>query len=371
MSQATATAAATGEPVAGLERLGGYLAGAGLCAGPVTARRIGDGHSNLTYLVEDAAGRRVVVRRPPPPPLPPGGHDMHREARVVQALAGSGVPVARILATAAAGEAFGDVPAYVMEYVDGEVVTERTPPGLVTAGGRRGLAEQLVDTLAALHAVDWQAAGLEGFGRPAGSNAHLLKRYERLVADPADGTLPAAFRPVSAWLHASVPEETGATIVHGDFRIGNVMVARGEPATILAVLDWELATLGDPLMDVGYLLATYAVPGEPLHAVAELGRATLEPGYPSRAELAARYAAATGRDVLSLGWFTVLNLYKLAAMYEYSRRRGEDAYYRNPALVACLLDLAQRATGRAPARPPVAPSGTSADGRLTAGRARG
>lgn len=336
------TQAATAEPVLDLERLGGYLAGAGLCDGPVTARRIGDGHSNLTYLVTDGT-RSVVVRRPPPPPLPPGGHDMHREARVVQALVGSGVPVARILATAAAGEAFADVPCYVMEYVEGEVITDRTPPGLATDSGRRGLAEQLVDTLAALHAVDWQAAGLDGFGRPAGSNAHLLTRYERLVADPGDGTLPEAFRPISAWLHAGVPGETGATIVHGDFRIGNVMVASGEPATILAVLDWELATLGDPLMDVGYLLATYAVPDEPLHAVAELGRATLEPGWPGRAELATRYAAATGRDVSRLGWFTVLNLYKLAAMYEYSRRRGEDDYYRDPALVARYLDLAQAA----------------------------
>ncbi|MCW3039144.1 MAG: Acyl-CoA dehydrogenase family er 10, partial [Solirubrobacterales bacterium] len=172
----------------------------------------------------------------------------------------------------------------------------------------------------------------------------LLRRYERLVAD-ADGTLPGAFRPVSAWLHAHAPAETGASIVHGDFRIGNVMVAREAPARILAVLDWELATLGDPLMDVGYLLACYAVPGEPPHAVADLGRATLEPGYPTRAELAAQYAAASGRDVSQLGWFTVLSLYKLAAMYEYSRRRGEDDYYRDPALVARYLDLAHAALG--------------------------
>ncbi|MCW3041483.1 MAG: phosphotransferase, partial [Solirubrobacterales bacterium] len=169
--------AVAAEPAVDLERLGAFLAAAGLCEGPVRAHRIGDGHSNLTYRVSDGT-RDVVVRRPPPPPLPPGGHDMQREARVVRALAGTPVPVARILATAAAGEAFPDVPAYVMEYVDGEVITGRTPPGLATDAGRRGLAHGLVDTLAALHAVDWRAAGLEGFGRPEGSNAHLLRRYE-------------------------------------------------------------------------------------------------------------------------------------------------------------------------------------------------
>lgn len=330
------------EPAVDLDRLGAYLQRAGLCHGPVTARRIGDGHSNLTYLVGDGE-RNVVVRRPPPPPLPPGGHDMHREARVLKALDGSGVPVAHVLAVAAAGEAFADVPCYVMSYVDGEVITDRTPPGLATDAGRRGLGEQLVDTLAALHAVDWRAAGLEGFGRPSGSNAHLLRRYERLVSGPADGTLPDAFRPLSAWLHAHVPAESDACIVHGDFRIGNVMVGASAPARILAVLDWELTTLGDPLMDVAYLLACYAVPDEPLHAVAELGGATREPGYPTRDELAARYAAATGRDLSGLGWFTVLTLYKLAAMYEYSRRRGEDEYYRDPALVARFIEAANAA----------------------------
>lgn len=332
-----------------LGRLGAFLTRAGLCEGPVTAERIGDGHSNLTYRVSDGT-RSVVVRRPPPPPLPRGGHDMLREARVVAALHGSGVPVARVLATDAGGEAFGDVPAYVMEHVAGVVVTDATPPALATPATRQAVAEQLVDALAALHAVDWRAAGLEGFGRPEGSNAHLLRRFCAL-AGGEDGTLPADFAALAAWLQAHVPAEAGATIIHGDFRIGNVMLAPRAPAQILAVLDWELATLGDPLMDVAYFLACYAVPGEPLNPVSELGLATLEEGYPTRAHLAARYAQATGRDLSGLAWYTVLTLFKLAAMYEYARRRQEDEYYRDPALVRRFLAAAQAVADETPDGP--------------------
>lgn len=320
-----------------LTLLGSFLAKAGLCDGPVTARRIGDGHSNLTYLVGDGQ-RSVVVRRPPPPPLPPGGHDMLREARIVGALRGSGVPVADVRAIAQVGEAFADVPAYVMEFVTGVVATDRTPDALATAEERRGIAEALVDTLVQLHGVDWKAVGLDDLGRPEGSNARLLRRYGTLVEE--DGVLPAAFLELGAWLAASVPDETGAAIVHGDYRLGNVMLDDAAPARILAVLDWELATVGDPLMDLGYFLACYAEAGQPLQSVSELGSATLEEGYPTREELAERYAQATGRDVSALAWYTVLNLFKLAAMYEYSRRRDEDVYYRDPAHVRGFLDAA-------------------------------
>lgn len=319
-----------------------------LCAGALEVQRIGDGHSNLTYRVDDGE-RAVVVRRPPPPPLPRGAHDVLREARIIGALEGTGVPVPRVLATARPGEVFDDVPCFVMELVDGDVITDATPGALATDAGRQGIAEQLVDVLVALHAVDWRDAGLEGLGRPAGANARALERMGALVGE-LEAPAPPAFAAVGAWLAATVPAEAGATIVHGDLRLGNVIFARAAPPRIAAVLDWELTTLGDPLADVGYLLACYAEPGVALHPVSDLGRASLEPGYPSRDALAARYAAATGRSLQQLRWYTAMNLWKLAALYEYSRQRGEDAYYDDPTQVERFLESALAAIAADDAR---------------------
>lgn len=311
-----------------------FLHNRGLCSGPITATPVGDGHSNLTDLVTDGV-TRLVVRRPPPPPVPPGAHDVLREARLVAALVGTAVPVPTVLATAGAGEVL-DGPLAVTSYVAGPVVTARTPPEL--AGERRAIGESLVDTLAALHAVDWRAAGLADLGRPEGFNRRHLRRMRGLVED-------ARFDGLHAWLADSAPPESGATIVHNDYRLGNVILGAGPPGRVVAVLDWELATLGDPLFDLGYLLASYPEAGEPLVPTAALGAAVLEPGWPTRAELTARYAMATGRDVSGLTWYTVLALWKLAVLYEYSHRRGADPYYQDPALVASFLDAAHRATG--------------------------
>jgi len=322
--------------LAALERFLG-----GLVDGPLATKRIGDGHSNLTYLV--SGSRDVVVRRPPPPPIPPGAHDVLREARLLAGLAGTGVPVPAVLATAQAGEVI-DSPLYVMSHVPGPVVTTRTPAALAGCGATIG--ESLVDTLAALHAVDWQAAGLAEMGRPEGFNGRHLRRMRRLVAD-GDGAPPAAFAEVDGWLEAHVPVESGATLVHNDYRLGNVVL--GPDGRVAAVLDWELATIGDPLLDVGYFLASWPEQGEPLTPTAELGAAVLEPGYPSRADLAQRYTARTGRDLENLRWYTTLALWKLAVLYEYSHRRAVaghgDPYYADPALVRSFLDAARDSAG--------------------------
>ncbi|MEU7815418.1 phosphotransferase family protein [Pseudonocardia sp. NPDC049154] len=326
---------------ADLGALEAFLAKHGVAEGPLTARRIGDGHSNLTFLV--SGSRDVVVRRPPPPPVPPGAHDVLREARLLSGLAGTDVPVPEVLATAEAGEVI-DSPLYVMSLVAGPVVTTRTPPEL--AGRGREIGESMVDTLADLHAVDWHAAGLDEMGRPEGFNARHLKRMRRLVAD-ADGRPPAEFAEVDAWLEAHAPAESGATLVHNDFRLGNVIV--GTDARVAAVLDWELATLGDPLFDVGYFLASWPEHGEPLTPTAQMGAAALEPGYPTRDELAQRYAARTGRDLAGLRWYTAMALWKLAVLFEYSHRRTVaghgDPYYADPALVRSFLDAASRTAG--------------------------
>jgi aminoglycoside phosphotransferase (APT) family kinase protein len=324
-------------------RLEDYLADRGLTGGRVTTRAIGDGHSNLTFLVSDGTDE-VVVRRPPPPPVPPGGHDVLREATLIKALFGTGVPVPEVHAVSHEGEVL-DVPFYVMSYVEGTVATTETPEALRTDEGRQGVGEQMIDTLAALHAVDWRAQGLEGFGRPEGFNARHLRRMVGLVAD-GDGNTPEAFQPGAEWLSANVPPESGDAILHNDFRMGNVMWSNDPPARILAVLDWELATIGDPLLDVGYFLASYPEPGEtPQTPTQDLGAASTEAGYPTRAELAERYAAATGADLRNLQWYTVMAAWKLAVLYEYARRRGEDLYYQDATLVERFLVAAHRAAG--------------------------
>jgi aminoglycoside phosphotransferase (APT) family kinase protein len=342
-------------------RLADFLEARGLTAGPVSTRPIGDGHSNLTYLVSDAAGRRVVVRRPPPPPTPPGAHDMLREARLIGALGRSPVPVAELLATAEAGEVI-DVHFYVMSFAEGPVVTTGTPAPLDTPEVRRRIGESLVDTLADLHVVDWRAAGLADFGRPEGFNERHLRRMARLVAD-ADGHPPPHFAVIGSWLAARVPAESGAAIVHNDYRIGNVVLSTQQPGRIAAVLDWELATIGDPLFDLGYFLAS--VPGEPPHNPTQaLGTAMLEPGWPTRAELAERYAEHAGADLADLDWYTALALWKLAVLYEYGHRRAVrgvgDPYYADQGLVQAFLSDAHRTAGLPP--PPRPPAHTEVPG---------
>lgn len=336
-----------------LARLADFLSGHGLTRGPVRARRIGDGHSNLTYLVTDAEGRSVVVRRPPPPPTPPGAHDMLREARLIGALGGTGVPVADLLATAEAGEVI-DVHFYVMSFVDGPVVTDRMPEPLDTPDLRRRTGECLVDVLADLHQVDWRAAGLGDLGRPEGFNARHRTRMARLVADE-HGNPPPEFAEVDAWLAEHTPAESGAAVIHNDYRLGNVVLSTERPGEVAAVLDWELATIGDPLFDLGYFLASVPDTEQsaglvPAHnATEELGLAMLAPGWPTRADLAARYAERTGADLTHLPWYTTLALWKLAVLYEYGHRRAVrgvgDPYYADPTLVPTFLRDARRAAG--------------------------
>jgi aminoglycoside phosphotransferase (APT) family kinase protein len=163
----------------------------------------------------------------------------------------------------------------------------------------------------------------------------------------ADGTVPRAFAPLDHWLHAHVPPESATSIVHNDFRIGN-MIVDIRTGCVSAVLDWELATIGDPLADLGYLLASYPVPGESLVPTSAMGTAVLEPGYPSREELLQRYGDRTGADISGVDWYATLAMYKLAALYEYSRRRFEegvgDPYYADPTLVTSFLTAGERLT---------------------------
>lgn len=325
-------------------RLAQFLQDKGLTRGDVSTKAIGDGHSNLTFLVNDEVGNQCIVRRPPPPPTPPGAHDMLREARLISALEKTTIPVPKCLATAEANEVI-DVHFYVMSYAKGPVVTHQTASELATPELRRSIALNMVDTLADLHGVDWHKAGLENIGKPEGFNVRHRKSMARLIADD-QGRLPEHFAIIDQWLAENVPEESGAAIIHNDFRIGNVILSLEQPGTIEAVLDWELATLGDPLFDLGYFLSSIPESATDLTPTEELGTAMLEEGYPSRAELAERYAIRTGANLSRLHWYTTLALWKLAILYEYGRRRAiqgiGDPYYQDQNMVQSFLKAAYR-----------------------------
>lgn len=335
------------------KRLAAFLEDNGLCEGDVDTVPIGDGHSNLTFLVSDGV-RRVVVRRPPPPPTPAGAHDMLREARFIGALSTSPVPVATLLATAEADDVI-DVPFYVMSFTQGQVVTTETPAPLDSPATKRRIGNALVDTLADLHSIDWRAAGLADLGKPEGFNTRHLRKIRQLVADE-NGESPSHFAQIESWLSAHIPPESAASIVHNDFRIGNMMLSAERPGSLAAVLDWELATIGDPLLDVGYFLASVPENSTALTPTEELGTAMLEQGYPSRHELATRYAERTKSNLENIDWYTAFALWKLAVLYEYGRRRAVrgigDTYYEDQALVQSFLETAHRTAGlEAPPQP--------------------
>jgi aminoglycoside phosphotransferase (APT) family kinase protein len=328
-----------------VEALSRWLQAQGLGRGPVRLHRIGDGHSNLTYRVTTSWPAAIVLRRPPPPPIPKGAHDVRRETRILRALRGTNVPVPRVLAAAEPGEVM-DVPCYLMEHLDGVVATDTLPPRLDYPEHRTAVAHAFIDVLARLHAVDWRRLGLADLGRPDGFLHRQLDRLPRLLAEEPDA-LPGPFGELRERLCADVPTSGEPALLHGDFRLGNLMIGADPPARVLGVLDWELAGIGDPLADLAYTLTTYATPEEPPHALTALSSVTLGEGFPRRAALAARYAAATGRELSRLSWYRALQLFKLAILFEYNRRKTKagdgDPYYADPALVRGLVDACREA----------------------------
>jgi aminoglycoside phosphotransferase (APT) family kinase protein len=291
--------------------------------GPITARRLAGGNSNLTYAV-DRGPVRVVVRRPPPPPIPPGAHDMVREARLLAALGPTPARVPQVLAVGEDPEILG-APFYVMEYIDGVALTGKVPPELAAHDGRRRVGEEVVDALAEIHAVDWRAAGLAELGRPDGYLERQIRRFLRLWEHNCTRDLPAVER-VGEWLGRHLPETAETTVVHGDYRLGNVMLALpesgGGAVRARAVFDWELATLGDPLADLGYLCATWVQPGDPPLGMFERTNAMRAPGFPSRDELVARYALRTGRAIGDISWYRALALWKTVVFMEGNHKRA-------------------------------------------------
>lgn len=278
---------------------------------PFTAEAIVGGQSNITAHVRDAAGGELVVRRPPLHGVLPTAHDMGREHRIIAALGPTAVPVPDALAYCDDAAVIG-APFYVMSYVEGIVLhDDTTAVAELDEAARAHSGESLVDALVALHAVDVDAVGLGDLARRDELVARQLKRWHAQFEASKTRDVPAVDR-VHALLAARIPPQTESTVVHGDFRLGNCIVDR--TGDVRAVLDWEICTLGDPRADVGYVLATWAEPGDPLRA--DDHNPTLVAGFTTRDVLLARYADRSGRDVTAIPYFVAFSFWRLACILE-------------------------------------------------------
>ena len=269
---------------------------------------IAGGKSNLTFVLRSAAGE-LVLRRPPTGTLLPSAHDMAREARVQRSLAGTEVPVARIV-LADEGELIG-VRCYVMDKVEGHIIRGSLPAPFAGPAACRSLSFAFADTLAALHAVDPQAVGLADYGRPEGFMSRQVRRWTGQWEASRTHAVPEIDE-LGRRLAAAVPTQQRSTVVHGDFRLDNVVYDREDPGTIRAVLDWELSTLGDPLADVGLLMLFWAGPQDPTLSL--IPGVTHLPGFPDRDAMVARYAATSGVDLSDLAYYRAFAHFKFAVI---------------------------------------------------------
>ena len=319
----------------------------GLGEGAIEAEPIGAGHSNVTYLIR-RGGERYVLRRPPRPPVPPSANDVLRESRLLQALQTTDVPTADVLAVCDDEDVIG-APFYVMPFLQGHVITTEMPDELDNPEERRRTAIELVDALVQVHSVDWHACGLDTFAKHTGYLERQLKRFIGLWEFSKTRELPAV-QEVAEWLQRNLPETPQTTIVHGDYRLGNAMFELTAPARLKAIFDWEMATLGDPLADVGYMTATWSRPDGGFRTTFDLTTVTHAEGFPEREELVERYAEQSGRSVRDLKWYQALAIWKATVFMEGNYKRAMLGNSDDPYLkgfgegVAQLADAAKRIT---------------------------
>ncbi len=311
---------------------------------------IAGGRSNLTYRL-DLGGSRLVLRRPPLGHVLPTAHDMTREYRVLSALRDTDIPVPVTIANCTDPDLIG-APFYLMEYVEGHVLRTREDGEQLTPEQGRQLSERLAEMLSAIHRVDIAGVGLTGFGRPEGYLARQLARWQRQWELSNTREMPGYDRLVQR-LVAGLPGHSDHTLVHGDFRLDNMLVTLGPDPAVAAVVDWEMSTLGDPLADLGLTLIYWADSDDPQWQDINVGASvTSMPGFFSRAELAARYAQLTGRDLSDIGYYMAFGCFKLAVVLEGIHARflqhktvGEGFEREGPA-VPVLIERAHRLLDR-------------------------
>jgi aminoglycoside phosphotransferase (APT) family kinase protein len=297
-------------------RLGEWLAGnvAGFVA-PFTIEKFAGGQSNPTYRI-DAASGSYVLRRKPFGPILPSAHAVEREHQLIAALHPTGFPVARPYGLCEDSGVIG-APFYIMEMIEGRTFWDGALPDMAPAD-RTEVYEAIVDTLAALHSVDYAAFGLGEYGKPGNYFERQVARWSKQYRMSQTDDMPEVEKLIE-WLPRTVPGQTRTSIVHGDFRIDNMIFASAEPK-VLAVLDWELSTLGDPLADFSYFLMSWVTAPEGRSGVQ--GLTGPETGIPTIEAVVARYCAATGRDgVPDLNWYFAYNLFRLTGIVQGIKKR--------------------------------------------------
>jgi aminoglycoside phosphotransferase (APT) family kinase protein len=282
-----------------------------------SVERLAGGQSNVTCRVE-LADRSVILRRPPPGPLPPRAHDVLREFRVMSALWRDGrVPVPHPIAACEDPAVLG-APFFLMEALDGEAVRFQLPPNLASAPDavRRSMGEQVAHALADLHATDPAAIGLADFGRPSGYVPRQIARWRSQLDFSRERDCSALDRAAN-WLDRRLPPEPErASVVHGDYRLDNTIFATRPPARLLGVVDWELSTIGDPLADLGWLLAFWREPGDDPPELPIMPTVTELPGFPTRREMVELYSSRRGHPVGRVGYYVVFAMWRMAVLLE-------------------------------------------------------
>jgi aminoglycoside phosphotransferase (APT) family kinase protein len=321
---------------------------------PLTFTLIAGGRSNLTYRVDDADGRAWALRRPPLHHVLPTAHDMSREYRLIDALGPAGIPVPGTVGLCT-DESVNERPFYVMEFVEGHIL--RSAPEATAAfdeATRRGVGDHMADTLAALHDVDPDAVGLGDLGRHEGYIERQLKRwreqYDQMQVEGVDHGGLVEW--VGDALAQRIPKQQRTSVVHGDYRMDNVVLA--DDGSVRAILDWEICTLGDPLADLGLLMVYWA---EPDDSMAVLGLSpTTAPGFATRSQVLDRYGSVSDLDISGVGYYTAFGYWKLACILQgvYARyvagagagdRGSVDAF---PAQIGRLFEMAAEALETAP-----------------------
>ena len=286
--------------------------------GPLTQGKFAGGQSNPTYRIDSPSGS-YVLRRKPFGALLPSAHAVDREYKVIAGLHPTGFPVARPYGLCTDDDVVGSM-FYIMAMVEGRTIWDGAMPG-ATAESRRAHYEAMIDTLAALHTIDVEAAGLSDFGRPGNYFGRQVDRWTKQYRLSETETMPEMERLIQ-WLPATLPEVTRTSVVHGDYRIDNMIFDAAEPK-VLAVLDWELSTLGDPLADFTYVAMAWVTENGGRSGVSDLDRAAL--GIPELDEMVTRYCAATQRDSIpDLNWYFAYNFFRLAGILQGIKKRVID-----------------------------------------------
>ena len=319
-------------------------------SGEISVERHLAGHSNETFFVT-RGNERWVLRRPPRGAFLPSAHDVGREYRVLTGLARANVRAPKPLLMCEEESVIG-AQFYLMERVDGIVIRDQLPQGF-DPNDHRAIGGELVDALVELHDVDPIACGLDALGKGSGYLERQLRRWYGQLELTLPHTRPVpVLHEVMKWLQESVPESGAVTIVHGDYKLDNAMFTVDTPTRLVAILDWEMCTLGDPLADLGWMVTCWREAGDdPNDWFARISRVTEASGFASRNDLIERYASHTGRDVTSLDWYRVLAIFKLAILLEGSFARHlagltDDPFFADldggvPALAARALEIAR------------------------------